>query len=53
VAIPLGFAAGAAARTVLQGIALGWRIRHAPMPARRPDDDEALADPGNRLDDVA
>ena len=31
-AIPLGFAAGTAVKVVLQGIALVWRIRHAPAP---------------------
>ena len=30
--IPLGFAAGAAVRCLLQGAALGWRIRFAPPP---------------------
>ncbi len=30
VAIPLGFAAGLAVRTVLQAIALGWRLRTRP-----------------------
>jgi putative peptidoglycan lipid II flippase len=29
VAIPLGFAAGTAVRTTLQGVALGWRLRRA------------------------
>jgi len=33
VAIPLGFAAGTALKVMLQGIALAWRIRHAPEPA--------------------
>ena len=38
VAIPLGFAAGLAVRTVLQAVALGWRLRSqppeaAPLPA--------------------
>ena len=32
-AIPLGFAAGTATRCVLQGVALGWQIRHGPLPA--------------------
>ena len=36
-AIPLGFTAGTATRTVLQGIALGWRIRRAAPPATRGD----------------
>ncbi|HYO44153.1 MAG TPA: lipid II flippase MurJ [Candidatus Limnocylindrales bacterium] len=31
-AIPLGFAAGTAVKVVLQGIALAWRIGHAPAP---------------------
>ena len=30
VAIPLGFAAGLAVRTVLQAVALGWRLRSRP-----------------------
>ncbi len=30
VAIPLGFAAGLAVRTVLQAVALGWRLRSQP-----------------------
>jgi putative peptidoglycan lipid II flippase len=33
VAIPLGFAAGTAVRTVLQGAALAWRVRRAPRSA--------------------
>ncbi len=32
IAIPLGFAAGTALKVVLQGAALAWRIRRAPMP---------------------
>ncbi len=32
-AIPLGFAAGTATRTILQGIALARRMRTAPMPS--------------------
>ncbi|MEI7743613.1 MAG: lipid II flippase MurJ [Chloroflexota bacterium] len=32
-AIPLGFAAGTAVKTVLQGLALARRIRRAPLPA--------------------
>jgi putative peptidoglycan lipid II flippase len=36
-AVPLGFAAGTATRTVLQSIALGWRIRRAAPPATRGD----------------
>jgi putative peptidoglycan lipid II flippase len=37
IAIPLGFAAGTALKVVLQGVALGWRIRHATPPATTPD----------------
>jgi putative peptidoglycan lipid II flippase len=37
VAIPLGFAMGTAVRTVLQGAALAWRIRHAPIPEYEPE----------------
>jgi peptidoglycan biosynthesis protein MviN/MurJ (putative lipid II flippase) len=36
-AIPLGFAAGTAVRTVLQGLALARRIRSAELPATRGD----------------
>jgi putative peptidoglycan lipid II flippase len=36
-AIPLGFAAGTAVRTVLQGVALAWRMRRAPAPSTRGD----------------
>jgi putative peptidoglycan lipid II flippase len=36
-AIPLGFAAGTAVRTVLQGVALAWRMRRAPLPATTAD----------------
>jgi putative peptidoglycan lipid II flippase len=36
-AIPLGFAAGTAVRTVLQGIALARRMRGASLPATRGD----------------
>ncbi len=36
-AIPLGFAAGTAVRTVLQAAALAWRMRRAPLPATRGD----------------
>lgn len=32
IAIPLGFAAGAATKTILQGVALGWRVRRARLP---------------------
>jgi putative peptidoglycan lipid II flippase len=39
IAIPLGFAAGTATRTVLQGIALAWRIRRAPIPVYEPEID--------------
>ena len=39
IAIPLGFAAGTATRTVLQGIALAWRIRRAPIPVYEPEAD--------------
>ena len=35
--IPLGFAAGTATRTILQGLALGWRMRRAAPPATRAD----------------
>lgn len=44
IAIPLGFAAGMATKTVLQGIALAWRIRTAPIPVYVPEtpaEDEA------------
>jgi putative peptidoglycan lipid II flippase len=44
IAIPLGFAAGAATRTVLQGIALGWRIRRAPIPVYEPEADAVEED---------
>jgi hypothetical protein len=37
IAIPLGFAAGSATRTVLQGIALAWRIRRGPIPVYEPE----------------
>jgi len=43
VAIPLGFAAGTATRTILQGIALAWRIRRAPITAYEPEADEDVA----------
>ena len=36
-AIPLGFAAGMAVKASLQGAALAWRIRTAPMPASTPE----------------
>jgi putative peptidoglycan lipid II flippase len=36
IAIPLGFAAGTATRTVLQGIALRYRIRRAPIAVYEP-----------------
>jgi len=36
-AIPLGFTAGTAVRTVLQGMALARRIRSAELPATRGD----------------
>ncbi|HEX5827619.1 MAG TPA: murein biosynthesis integral membrane protein MurJ [Candidatus Limnocylindrales bacterium] len=38
IAIPLGFAAGMATKTVLQGIALAWRIRNAPIPVYVPEE---------------
>jgi putative peptidoglycan lipid II flippase len=41
VAIPLGFAAGMAVKTILQGIALAWRIRRAPIPVYEPEEAEA------------
>ena len=41
IAIPLGFAAGTAVRTVLQGTALAWRIGRAPIPEYVPEGDEA------------
>jgi hypothetical protein len=37
IAIPLGFAAGTATRTILQGIALRHRIRHAPVAVYEPE----------------
>jgi peptidoglycan biosynthesis protein MviN/MurJ (putative lipid II flippase) len=37
IAIPLGFAAGTAVRTVLQGTALAWRIGRAPIPEYEPE----------------
>ena len=46
VAIPLGFAAGTAVRCVLQGAALAWRIRRAPITVYVPEpdaEDEAKA----------
>jgi putative peptidoglycan lipid II flippase len=39
VAIPLGFAAGTATRTILQGIALRYRIRRAPIAVYEPEPD--------------
>jgi putative peptidoglycan lipid II flippase len=36
-AIPLGFAAGTAVRTVLQGLALASRMRNAPLPTTTGD----------------
>jgi putative peptidoglycan lipid II flippase len=39
VAIPRGFAAGTAVRTLLQGAALAWRIRRAPIPEYEPERD--------------
>jgi hypothetical protein len=36
-AIPLGFAAGTAARTILQGVALSRRMRNATLPTIRGD----------------
>ncbi len=41
IAIPLGFAAGTAVRTILQGTALAWRIGRAPIPEYVPEGDEA------------
>jgi putative peptidoglycan lipid II flippase len=32
VAVPLGFVSGTAVRTVLQALALTWRLHHAPTP---------------------
>jgi putative peptidoglycan lipid II flippase len=40
IAIPLGFAAGTATRTVLQGIALRYRIRRAPIAVYEPEPHE-------------
>jgi putative peptidoglycan lipid II flippase len=40
IAIPLGFAAGTATRTVLQGIALRDRIRRAPIAVYEPEPHE-------------
>jgi putative peptidoglycan lipid II flippase len=44
VAIPLGFAAGTAMRTILQGIALAWRIRRAPIPVYEPEAEDVGVD---------
>ena len=38
-AIPLGFAAGMATKVALQAVALGWRIRTAPAPETRADEE--------------
>ena len=43
IAIPLGFAAGTATRTILQGIALRYRIRRAPIAVYEPEPDVAPA----------
>jgi peptidoglycan biosynthesis protein MviN/MurJ (putative lipid II flippase) len=42
-AIPLGFAAGMAVRTSLQAVALGWRIRTAPVPETRAEEEPPAA----------
>jgi putative peptidoglycan lipid II flippase len=44
--IPLGFAAGTAVKVMLQGIALAWRIRRAPMPGTPPDAPDPATAPG-------
>jgi putative peptidoglycan lipid II flippase len=43
IAIPLGFAAGIAVKTVLQAIALAWRIRTAPVPATTAEEEPEAA----------
>jgi len=50
IAIPLGFAAGSAVRTVLQGVALRWRIGRAAITEYTPEDAPAA---DARLDDAA